>query len=375
MTLTGAGNLGIGVTPSAWDTTIFKGLQVANSNAFVVGRVDAASQLQMGTNTYYNADGNWKFIQNGYATRYIQNGGVHSWEYSNASGTAGNNVTFNEAMRITEVGNIGIGTIAPQSILDGFSSSARGMAISNSYPFIGLKDTDGGSLFLGTQANLGYLWNGGTDLIFGAGNVERMRITSGGKVYINTTTDLPGSGTIFHVYANDACVAFANNNTGQQVLLLWNKGTSGNNLFQEFATETGITGRGSIDFNRAAGLVRYNTTSDANLKNIIGDSDLEKSINILNSTKIKEFSWKEDKTNKPQIGVIAQELYETYKGAVSVGSNESLLGTEDYKFWKVDKTAFTFHLIAGWQKHEQLIQEQQAQIQELTARITELENK
>jgi hypothetical protein len=104
------GNIGIGVTPSDWDTTIFKGLQVANSNAFLVGRVDAASQLQMGTNTYYNADGNWKFIQNGYATRYIQNSGVHSWEYSNASGTAGNNVTFTEAMRITSGGRVGIGT-------------------------------------------------------------------------------------------------------------------------------------------------------------------------------------------------------------------------------------------------------------------------
>lgn len=197
---------------------------------------------------------------------------------------------------------------------------------------------------------------------------ERMRITSGGSVFINTTSALPGSGTIFHVYANDACTAFANNNSGQQVLLLWNKGTSGNNLFQEFATETGITGRGSIDFNRAAGLVRYNTTSDANLKNIIGDSDLEKSINILNSTKIKEFSWKEDETNKPQIGVIAQELYETFKGAVSVGSDESLLGTEDYKSWKVDKTAFTFHLIAGWQKHEQIIQELKAEIDQLKAK-------
>jgi hypothetical protein len=188
---------------------------------------------------------------------------------------------------------------------------------------------------------------------------------SGGNVFINTASSLPGSGTIFHVYSNDACVAFANNNTGQQVLLLWNKATSGNNLFQEFGTETGINGRGSIDFNRAATLVRYNTTSDANLKNIIGYSDKQKSIDILNSTKIKEFSWKEDETNKVQIGVIAQELYETYKGAVSVGSDESLLGTEDYKSWKVDKTAFTFHLIAGWQKHEQIIQELQAQITEL----------
>jgi hypothetical protein len=108
MVIDTSGNVGIGTTPSSWDVTIFKGLQIANSNAFIVGRVDAASQLQIGTNTYYNADGNWKFIQNGYATRYIQNGGVHSWEYSSASGTAGNNVTFNEAMRITSGGQVNV---------------------------------------------------------------------------------------------------------------------------------------------------------------------------------------------------------------------------------------------------------------------------
>jgi hypothetical protein len=273
------------------------------------------------------------------------------------------------------VGNVGIGTDSPSVTLDTFLNTGTGYQLVAR--FLGGTNANGnaGGIALGsTQTIAGYIYglqtasNGG-DLVFGTQSsgayAERMRITSGGKVYINTTTDLPGSGTIFHVYANDACVAFANNSSGQQVLLLWNKATSGNNLFQEFATETGITGRGSIDFNRAAGLVRYNTTSDANLKNIIGDSNLEKSINILNTTKIKEFSWKEDETNKVQIGVIAQELYETYKGAVSVGSDEELLGTEDYKSWKVDKTAFTFHLIAGWQKHEQIINDLQAQIDEL----------
>ena len=198
---------------------------------------------------------------------------------------------------------------------------------------------------------------------------EKMSIRSNGVVFINTASALPGSGTILHVYGNDACTSLANNNSAQQVLLLWNRGTTGNNLFAEFSTEVALVGRGSIDYNRTVGLVRYNTTSDANLKNIIGDSNLEKSINILNTTKIKEFSWKEDETNKVQIGVIAQELYETYKGAVSVGSDEELLGTEDYKSWKVDKTAFTFHLIAGWQKHEQKINDLQAEIEELKAMI------
>ena len=150
----------------------------------------------------------------------------------------------------------------------------------------------------------------------------------------------------------------------------WNQANTGDNIFVELYTEGGGgTLRGSIDFLRSATIVRYNTTSDANLKNIIGDSDKQKSIDILNSTKIKEYSWKDDKNNKPQIGVIAQELYETYKGAVSKGSDNELFGTEDYKTWGVDKTAFTFHLIAGWQKHEQIIKDLQYEIEELKLKI------
>ena len=164
------------------------------------------------------------------------------------------------------------------------------------------------------------------------------------------------------------CPVFSGENTtsGNANLQSWNKATSGDNKFVEFYTEGGGgTLRGSIDFNRAAGLVRYNVTSDKNLKNVIGDSDKRKSIEILNSTRIREYSWKDDKSNKPQIGIIAQELYETYKGAVSVGSDDELLGTEEYKTWGVDKTAFSFHLIAGWQEHERIIKELRAELDEL----------
>ena len=153
--------------------------------------------------------------------------------------------------------------------------------------------------------------------------------------------------------------------SGDECLSGWNQATSGDNKFVAFYTEANGVLRGTIDYNRAAGLVRYNVTSDKNLKNIIGDSDKNKSIEILNSTRIREYSWKEDESNKSQIGVIAQELYETYKGAVSVGSDEELLGTEDYKPWGVDKTAFTFHLIAGFQEHERIIKELQLQIDSL----------
>ena len=174
---------------------------------------------------------------------------------------------------------------------------------------------------------------------------------------------------IFNVSNKNTLVVKQITSATNSCLSTWNNATSGNNLFQAFEINAGGNGAGSIDYLRASGLVRFNTTSDANLKNIIGDSDKKRSIDILNSTRIRVYSWKEDETNKPQIGVIAQELYETFKGAVSKGSDNELFGTEGYKEWGVDKTAFTFHLIAGWQKHEQMIQEQQAQIEELKALI------
>jgi len=130
--------------------------------------------------------------------------------------------------------------------------------------------------------------------------------------------------------------------------------------------------RGNIDYNRAAGLTRYNTTSDATLKNLIGDSDKQKSVDILNSTKIREYAWKDDADQKPQIGVIAQELYETYKGAVVEGGEDA---EGNYRPWAVDKTAFSFHLVAGWQEHQRIIQEQQTIINDLKARVETLENK
>ncbi len=92
-----------------------------------------------------------------------------------SSSAIGNSVIYESSS------NIGISTTDPQTILNDFSSSARGLAISNAYPFIGLNDTDGGKFYFGTQANIGYIWNAGTDaIVFATNNSEQMRLTSTG---------------------------------------------------------------------------------------------------------------------------------------------------------------------------------------------------
>jgi hypothetical protein len=218
------------------------------------------------------------------------------------------------------------------------------------------------------DTNTGIFFADADTIAASTGGSERMRITSTGKcLFATTDTGLSGDFSIAQTTSASACMS------------LWNTATSGNNLLIQFYTDGGA-GRGSIDLNRAAAQIRYNTTSDVTLKNLIGDSNCQKSTDILKSTRIREYAWKNDVEQKPQIGVIAQELYETYKGAVSVGgeyekTDEQGNITKEYKPWEVDKTAFTFHLIAGWQVHEKLIQEQQAIIKDLKARIETLEIK
>jgi hypothetical protein len=208
-----------------------------------------------------------------------------------------------------------------------------------------------------------------------------MRILSGGPILIGVTSSFAGDANFF-VYNASAGPSLSNGTSGQQTLLLWNRGTSGNNLFTEFHTDASLSFRGSIDYNRGAGVVRYNTTSDKNLKVILGDTDKNISLKILNSTKIRDYYWKNDNSQNVQVGVIAQELFETYKGAVVVGSNSDKIGNKDYKTWGVDKTAFTFHLIAGWQLHNEKITDldykfetQAEKIARLETRVQQLESK
>jgi hypothetical protein len=60
------------------------------------------------------------------------------------------------------------------------------------------------------------------------------------------------------------------NGSSDAVTAYWNNGTSGDNAFTTFATEAAYTVRGTITYNRGAGQVAYNTTSDRRAKTITG---------------------------------------------------------------------------------------------------------
>ena len=106
MRIDSSGNVGIGVVPeTGWRT----------SNNEVVLQIDTASiynndgnDLYINSNWYLNSSAQNIYIESDFATSYSQQAGNHIWYYA-ASGTAGNTISFTEAMRIDSSGNLLVG--------------------------------------------------------------------------------------------------------------------------------------------------------------------------------------------------------------------------------------------------------------------------
>ena len=96
-----SGNVGIGVTPSAWASG--KALQVGNTGLLNVG-----TGTYLKTNNYFDGSTS-RYISNGYATSFDSPAnGTFTWNTA-PSGTAGNAVTFTTAMILDASSNLSVG--------------------------------------------------------------------------------------------------------------------------------------------------------------------------------------------------------------------------------------------------------------------------
>jgi hypothetical protein len=108
-----SGNLGLGVTPSPWvTTTTSRGMQFGRGGSIFYSTDQATSTL--GTNSYQDGASTFRYISNGRAVSYSQSDfdGLHRW-FNAPSGTAGNAITFTQAMTLDASGNLLVGTTSP----------------------------------------------------------------------------------------------------------------------------------------------------------------------------------------------------------------------------------------------------------------------
>jgi hypothetical protein len=108
MNLTNTGNLGLGVTPSAWDT--YKAFQIGSQGSLA----SVSTVVNLSQNAYWSASGH-TYIATGTAAQYHINDGVFAWRTA-PSGTAGNAISFTQAMTLNASGRLLLNTTDDNAI-------------------------------------------------------------------------------------------------------------------------------------------------------------------------------------------------------------------------------------------------------------------
>jgi hypothetical protein len=278
------------------------------------------------------------------------------------------------SMIIDSSGNVGIGTSSPTAPLHVYESGSGdgtitiGNAQGGDTTNIGKQGStayganSAGDAFVYTSTvNLSLMADGASSAIkfSTGGNSERMRIDSSGNLLVGTPS---GTGRI------QVTAAASQNGINITVptfdyfgSVIHNQGTSGDNTFIGFGTEAAFTFRGSISYNRAGGLVAYNTTSDYRAKDIAGPIE-DASSTVLN---LKPYmgTMKGATAERPMF--VAHETQEVAPYAVT-GEKDAVDAEGNPEYQQMDHSALVPLLTAA-------LQEALTEIADLKARVAALE--
>ena len=196
---------------------------------------------------------------------------------------------------------------------------------------------------------------GNDPLVFGTNNTERARITDGGGFLVGTTNDsvTAGAGTKIGVGVNPRLAIVTESSTSATAISLYSTGAAAYRFFVDpdgtvYATNTTISG-----------------ISDQRYKENIRDLDV--GLDAVMALKPRKFDWKEGKgkDKKDDRGFIAQEFEQVFPDLIDKWKDPAPEGEEPYKSVRQD-------LIPVLVK---AMQEQQAMINELKAKVAALESK
>jgi hypothetical protein len=136
-----SGNVGIGVTPSAWGGA-WKSLQFGAFGSVVAHT--SVGAVRMGSNVYDNGTSEI-YIGSTYASKYEQYESQHKW-YTAASGTAGNAISFAQRMTLDSSGNLLVNSTTNDQW---YTSTNAGFTL-NSSNFLAIARSDG-SVFIANR--------------------------------------------------------------------------------------------------------------------------------------------------------------------------------------------------------------------------------
>jgi hypothetical protein len=323
-----SGNLGLGVTPSAWSGLSGKVLEVGTAfgdkAALFQNDID---DLRLMSNVYF--DGSFKYVRTGTATIFHSSNGSYKWSTA-PSGTAGNAISFTQAMTLHSSGNLSVGNtsdVGDRIYVSGNIRLTSGNSFKATYDN---SDNYHGALSWATLQ----LGNNGDNRIIGG------RTAAGGnlKFYVNNTNDATNysttpNGTLALTLASTGAATFSSSVTTGGTI--YSSVSSGNNFQADKATgaaiaisgATGTTnyiilqGTNSInpDFQiYTGGSERMRITSGGNvgIGNASGSAKLHVTGNILSYT---------EAANTASLFISANNSYNWQFG---IGNNSNFVITE-----------------------------------------------
>ena len=334
-----SGNLGLGVTPSAWGAT-YAAFQIGGQGSSISATKSSTSHLFISSNGRFDGT-NWLYVNSASSALYSQIYNEHRWSVA-PSGTAGNAITFTQAMTLTAGGNLLIGaTATPTSgsstILAAYATGG-GLQVAHT-------NSGGGGLFTG-------LGGGGVAMYTYTGAVgsetytERARLDASGNLLVGKTA------------LNANTVGVQIESAGGVV------STRSGSTNSDLAWYTYSTGAAAARFyvGMAGTVFATNTTisaiSDARLKENVQDIDV--GLEAILALKPRKFDWKAGKGKdiKGDRGFIAQEFETVFPNLIDEWKDPAPEGEAPYKSVRQD-----------------LIPVLVKAIQQLTARVVALENK
>jgi hypothetical protein len=280
--------------------------------------------------------------------------------YSHNGNSLDFGVNGSEKMRITDAGRIGIGSSSP--------GTNDAVLIENGQSYLTITDPQqSGFKIKSDDTAVIYVYDRSSDALTGGitfghadgtmdfktnGNNNRMRITSGGQIWMRTTSTSLTNATqvVFHPGSSEYGIRI--NSTD----------TSGTQYHLSF--DRGQTQAGYITSNSAT-TIAVNNSSDERLKENIENSG--SALQDIKDLKVRQFDWKDNIDTHRDFGFVAQELHSIIPEAVSVGSDELDDNGKPKQSWGVDYSHIVPRLVKA-------VQEQQTKIEELEAEVTALKN-